>query len=75
MCIRDSSNEIGGVYQNTFKTSTDGGLTYNVKTLSPLIREGIYIESLQKAYIPVSYTHLDVYKRQGKILNRRCFSS
>ncbi len=46
-----NSNEIGGVYQNTFKTSTDGGLTYNVKTLSPLIREGIYIESLQKAYI------------------------
>ena len=39
------------------------GVGYEVRTL-PDVDES-YPDTLQAADIPVSYTHLDVYKRQG----------
>ena len=56
MCIRDSKSVIDKYFTNT--VSRIGGIT-----LQDI--ENDVDELHSAAYDPVSYTHLDVYKRQG----------
>ena len=65
MCIRDSPYAIGSCISMGSKVSYcvtgDGGFQMNIQELETVKRENLPI----KIFIPVSYTHLDVYKRQG----------
>ena len=57
MCIRD---------RDTTDQDYEQGLTEEQKAFNELINKQIYEETANnlEQYEPVSYTHLDVYKRQ-----------
>ena len=66
MCIRDrlyTSSSLSNKFQSTFGVwvGPQGGYNY-FGTFSK------FLESKGTGYVPVSYTHLDVYKRQVPIL-------
>ena len=85
MCIRDSaalSQEVGVPAENSFVLSNGDTILLNngEARLGPRIHvEDIYVDgndiSGLSTAVPVSYTHLDVYKRQYNIFIKRHYSN
>ena len=71
MCIRDSHLAdvvvlASGGYGNVFFLSTNA-MGSNVTATWRAHRKGAYFANPCYTQIPVSYTHLDVYKRQAQV--------
>ena len=64
MCIRDRYEAAGALIADTNTVWEKADLYYKVKELFPQEFKWMNKDKILFTYIPVSYTHLDVYKRQ-----------
>ena len=72
MCIRDRENitkEDAGIYTVEVTAKNDKGTSMAVSTANVAVKEGTITPT--PSVTPVSYTHLDVYKRQAEKENRQ----
>ena len=53
-----------GLIRNNYLNRRDIAIDVGIVTLIKLLMEYIGLEEIQNSNVPVSYTHLDVYKRQ-----------
>ena len=63
MCIRDSANIM-------HEPPVRSGTLFERGLIRRVILHGLFIAGSTMAAYPVSYTHLDVYKRQGDLLRQ-----
>ena len=70
--IPDSQrNKQSGINNSVTQVRSDGGATLNTSASVVIPAATFIAPEMRKGFIPVSYTHLDVYKRQSKPLVRK----